>query len=134
MSKVNEIRKNITDKIIKSLEEGTAPWRRPWNSDPNCGLPTNVSSQNGYKGINFVLLSLASLDREYTSKWWGTYKQWNGLGVKVKKRPKDVKEWGLPIVIWKPCKKKSENEEEEKTFLLAEHKLSIWDLKYLFSL
>ena len=30
------------------------------------------------------------MDRGYSSRWWGTFRQWQSLGAQVKKRPDDV--------------------------------------------
>ncbi len=49
----------VTDRIIKLLEAGTIPWKKPWIE---AGLPCNVITKNFYKGINVFLL--ASLDYE----------------------------------------------------------------------
>ena len=42
----------VTDKIIKQLESGVAPWRKPWRTE----LPVNLISQKAYRGLNVFLL------------------------------------------------------------------------------
>jgi antirestriction protein ArdC len=44
----------------------------------------------------------SSLSYGFTSRWWGTMKQWNAEGCTVKGRPETVKagEWGTHIVFW----------------------------------
>jgi hypothetical protein len=37
----------ITDKIIKQLESGVAPWRKPWT----CQTPANLITQKEYRGL-----------------------------------------------------------------------------------
>ena len=111
----DEIRQGIADRLVTAMEDGKIPWRRPWDSDPNSGLPTNISSSKPYQGINSILLNLAALDREYRPKWWGTYKQWAVLGGQVRKRPKDADQWGIPIIVWKRVTRtKVDDDGEEK--------------------
>ena len=75
-----QIREDITAKIIESLEQGVKPWRRPWSISPNSGRPTNFLSHKLYQGINPPLLELHSLRFNLRSKWWATYRQWADLG------------------------------------------------------
>jgi len=98
-----EIRTAITKKINDALKEGKRPWVRPWRSDPNCGLPRNIVSKKKYRGINPLLLELASEFYGFRSQWWATYRQWEALDGQVKKRPADVSsgQWGTHIVYWK---------------------------------
>src|SRR5208283_3220754 len=79
----------VTDKIIKLLEQGVIPWRRPWIA---AGLPRNLMSKKTYRGINLFLLSAA----KYASPYWLTFKQANQLGGSVRKG-----EHGEVIVFWK---------------------------------
>jgi antirestriction protein ArdC len=118
MSKQSELRQKITDRIVKSLEKGVPPWRRPWQP---FGLPVNVASGNAYRGINILLLSLRAQELDVSSNVWGTLKQWNDLGCSVKKRPADVPpgEWGSMIVYYQQVEKvvvDDDGEEEEVTF------------------
>ena len=91
----------ITDRIIKCLESGTAPWRRPWGG--RFRFPRNLISGKEYRGINVFLLSAAN----YESPYWVTYKQAQSLGGSVRKGEKS-----LPIVFWSTFEK--DNGEGEK--------------------
>jgi antirestriction protein ArdC len=123
MSAQAEIRERVTQEIVTALEQGTLPWRKPWADLANSGFPTNVASRKLYKGINPLLLQVAAQSRGFTSKFWGTYNQWQALGCQVKKRPADVKQgaWGTKVILWKPInttKKNAQGEEEKTTFPL----------------
>lgn len=87
----------ITDKIISVLEEGTAPWVKPWAS---CGSPRNVITGREYSGINTVLLAMTP----YISSLWLTFKQATDVGANVRKG-----EHGTRIVLFKPFKVKDVN-------------------------
>src|SRR6266436_9051455 len=51
----------ITEKIIKQLESGAAPWRKPWT----CQTPANLVTQKEYRGLN--IFTLASQDSRHDS-------------------------------------------------------------------
>lgn len=78
----------ITDRIIEALEQGVVPWRQPWKG---CA-PSNLVTQKEYRGINTIILSIAS----FSSPYFATIKQINQLGGAVKKGEK-----GWPVVFWK---------------------------------
>lgn len=111
----SEIRQNITNQIIEALEKGTAPWRRPWSSDPCYGSPTNAASGKAYSGVNPLILQLAAQKHQFTSKYWATFNQWRDLGFQVTKRPDHVKPgaWGTTIVFCKPCSKPSAEDADD---------------------
>lgn len=87
MSKTPEqIRKEITDKIIEAINKGTPPWRQPWAIHPNTGSPRNFQSKRRYNGVNALLLWLDAQIKGYDAQQWGTVASWKGhLGVHVKK-------------------------------------------------
>ena len=93
-----DIAQVITDRIIAELENGAAPWVKPWKDVKNRkhnGQPWNPASGTIYRGINWTFLSL--MGSAYTSNAWLTYKQADSLGGNVKTGEK-----GTPIVFWKP--------------------------------
>jgi antirestriction protein ArdC len=96
------IREDITNKIVKSLEAGTSPWRKPWMT----GLPVNLTSKKAYRGINVLLLSLHQHHFKHEKAVYATFNQWRDAGCMVKKRPEDVDFWGCNIVYFSPIKGK----------------------------
>lgn len=108
MSKQTEIREQITLRIVSALKAGTVPWRQPWSGLMNTGHPANIVSKRTYTGVNTLLLHLVRLERGYSSRWWGTFRQWQELGFRIKARPASVRsgEWGTKIVFCKPMSKK----------------------------
>jgi antirestriction protein ArdC len=77
----------ITDKIIKQLESGVAPWRKPWTCQP----PANLFTQKEYRGLN--VFTLAS--QGYPSRFWLTFNQTSKLGGKIRKGEKSS-----PVIFW----------------------------------
>jgi antirestriction protein ArdC len=78
----------VTEQVIKQLESGVAPWRKPWRTLP----PANLISKKPYRGINVFLLAFAG----YGSQYWLTFNQAKQLGGNIRKG-----EHGTKIVFWK---------------------------------
>lgn len=90
----------VTDNIVKLLEQGDVPpWRKEWSGDP-ISLPHNGVTGHRYKGINIWNLMLTAWSKEYTSNQWATYKQWKDAGGQVRKGEKST-----VAVFFKPLEK-----------------------------
>ncbi|MGC2853832.1 ArdC-like ssDNA-binding domain-containing protein [Novispirillum sp. DQ9] len=95
---------DITDGIIKALETGTPPWRRPW--DPAVGAPLapmNAATNRRYRGINTLLLGMSPNGFMDGDPRWCTYQQAQERGWQVRKGEK-----GTGIVFFKPCPSRSD--------------------------
>ncbi len=77
----------VTEKIIKQLESGVAPWRKPWT----CQTPANLITQKEYRGLN--VFTLAS--QGFPSRFWLTFNQSTKLGGKIRKCEKSS-----PVIFW----------------------------------
>lgn len=125
MSSNNEIRTEITQTIVETIEAGgLPPWRKSWSSSPTFGFPQNALTGNRYSGANVILCLISAMRFGFDSRYFATYKQWQQLGGQVKKRPSDVPagQWGTKLVFAKPIKKKRTdtdgNDVEDKFFIL----------------
>lgn len=126
----NEIRERITTRIVEALTSGKLPpWRKPWTNLSNTGHAANVVSKRSYSGVNPLILELVALERGYQSRWWGTFRQWQSLGFRIKPRPADVQRgsYGAKIVFCKPITKnvakgngEDAEEREARFFILRE--------------
>jgi antirestriction protein ArdC len=105
MPKAHQIREAITQRIADALKNNVAVWSRPWSADPNCGAPTNIISKNTYRGINPLLLQLTSSEKGFVSRYWGTYRQWLGLGGQVRRGEK-----GTSVVFYTVIEKETEDD------------------------
>ena len=92
----------VTEKIIREIEKGEIPWRKPWLSGG--ALPRNFVSKKAYRGINIWLLCLEGRLNPY----FVTFKQCQDLGGKVKKGEK-----GTLVVFWKWIEKSEQKENGE---------------------
>lgn len=124
MATQNEIRQQITNRIIAALEQDILPWRRPWSVSKNTGRPANVVSKRNYTGINPLLLELDAMKKGFHSRYWATFNQWRQLGCSVMKRPDHVESghWGTSVVLFRPFEKKTTDpktgEEKDGKFFL----------------
>ena len=80
----------VTSRIIERLEAGVIPWRKCWTSGPAKSLTTGKE----YRGINSVLLGM----REYSSRYWVTFRQTQKLGGHVKKGEKATPDFA-PLLV-----------------------------------
>lgn len=98
----------VTDAIIRKLEEGTVPWHQPWNATD--GLPRSISTGKAYRGINPFWLSITAMEKGYRSPFWGTFKAIQTVGGKVRKG-----ERATPVVFWKMVRVKLSAQEAAET-------------------
>src|SRR5579885_1063554 len=89
-----DFRKEVTDSIIRMLEEGVAPWQKPWDS---AGLrtPFNPNSGKPYRGGNALHLLAVGMKNGYSDPRWMTYRQAAENGWQVRKGEK-----GTQIEFW----------------------------------
>lgn len=85
-------RQEVTDSIISLLEQGVAPWQKPWEG---VGIPMNPTTDKPYRGGNAVHLIATALQRGYDDPRWMTYKQASESNWQVKKGEK-----GTRIEFW----------------------------------
>ena len=97
MSQQQQIRNDISNRVLDALKEGVPPWRSKYNR----GVPTNPQTGRKFTGINPLILDAVADRRRYRSKFWGTYHQWQTLDLQVAKRPPEFQgDFGIPIVNW----------------------------------
>jgi antirestriction protein ArdC len=94
MSTQSNVHETITSQIIEAMKTAK-DFQLPWNA-PGLGLPINSYTRNSYNGINILSLWAASMNKQFSSNRWATYKQWQCMGAQVRKGQK-----GSPIVIYK---------------------------------
>lgn len=113
-----DIAQIITDRIISELENGVAPWVKPWAASkgtPTRGIPYNPISKTVYRGVNRFWLSMMGSPSQH----WLTFKQAQTAGGSVRKGEK-----GTPIVFWQindRTKTNDAGEEVLSTSVLLKH-------------
>ena len=86
---MSTVYQEVTDSIIKQLENGATPWIKPWTTDSTADK--NFITQAPYRGVNRLMLGLSSMINGYTTPVWATFKQWNNLGCRVRLHEKGTK-------------------------------------------
>ncbi|HET6143862.1 MAG TPA: zincin-like metallopeptidase domain-containing protein [Candidatus Acidoferrales bacterium] len=105
----------VTEQIIKQLEAGVVPWRKPWRAEPPC----NLVSGKQYRGINPFLLA----SQGYGSRYWLTFNQASKLGGHIRKGEKSS-----IVTFWNIGKEKTIQDAEgdshkSKPFLLRYYRV-----------
>lgn len=77
----NKVYAIVTENIIKMLDAGVVPWRKPWKSRGG-SLPRNAWGRP-YRGINVFILATQAAFKGYRSSFWLTMKQVNERGGRV---------------------------------------------------
>jgi antirestriction protein ArdC len=83
-----DVQAQVTNSIIKAIEAGTAPWRKPWTGGESGGAFPLRSTGERYRGINILLLWCAAEENGFSSAHWFTYKQAADIGGQVRKGQK----------------------------------------------
>lgn len=100
----------ITDRIIKQLEKGVVPWRRPWT---NFSV-VNWLSQKPYRGINTLILEPGE---------YATFKQISDAGGKIEKGEKSQ-----IVVFWKWIVKEDKDDSKKKVKIPFLKYYSVFDI------
>jgi len=96
-SSKRDLRQEITDQIIRALEQGTAPWQKPWQAGA-LELPFNPATGKSYRGGNVIQLMIEASGRGYEDPRWLTYRQAheNGWQVRTGEKGTHVEFWQFP--------------------------------------
>lgn len=90
MTAKQSIHDRVTATILKQIEDSPGdpvmPWHRPAGSALH--IPRNATTDNAYRGINILMLWIASDMNRYPTGLWASYKQWAGIGAQVRKGEK----------------------------------------------
>lgn len=115
---VSNVYEAVTASIISQLEQGTAPWVKPWKGGGVADLPYNAATGRRYNGVNVLLLWGTTLEKGYGHAAWLTYLQAKALGGQVRKG-----EHATAIVFARSTAKKDATGEEEKYRFLRFHSI-----------
>ena len=102
-----EYAQEVAAKIIEQLEQGTAPWQKPWKPG-ELSLPYNAVSGKEYRGINSMWLSMQG----HADPRWMTYNQAGEAGAQVRHGSK-----GTKIIYWKFREERKATDDNGKPIL-----------------
>lgn len=123
-----DYRQEITNDLIRLLEEGTAPWQQPWESGEAGRMPFNTTTGKPYRGGNVLALMIAGMRKGYTDPRWCTYKQAAEKGWQVRKGEK-----ASQIEFWeaRPGANTEDAEDEEKRSRLVHRVYSVFNAQQI---
>ena len=107
-----EIHRMVADQVIKAMETSGTNWVKSWTT-PTGQLPTSMSTNKQYNGINLLILGMERAANGYGSHHWATYKQWSKMDAQVKKGEKST-----TVIFYKPMKIQDKATGEDKTIPL----------------
>ena len=99
--------------IVDMMKKHGDDWTKCWIG---AGIPTNIKTKKAYRGGNFCNLGYITMQNKWQCNEWGTFKQWNDLGCKIKKGSK-----GSHVYYWELREKKLAwlNESEKAKYLVT---------------
>lgn len=101
-----DLYQEVTESIIKLMEEGKGAmldWKKDLTSR---GLPKNFKTRQNYNGVNVLLLWNAARANGYRTNYWLTFNQAKEIGGHVRKDEK-----GVLCIFFKHIEKKNDSEE-----------------------
>jgi antirestriction protein ArdC len=105
----SDVFKAITTKIVAALESGAREYVMPWHGGIlSPAFPVNAATDKPYHGVNIVALWVDATFKRYISGYWASYKQWQTLGVQVRKG-----ERGSVIVFYKRLDQPESDDQRE---------------------
>lgn len=112
--KTAELYRSVTDRIVRELEQGAAPWIKPWKSTTTAGgvMPVNAVTGRAYSGINVPILWGEQHGRGYLTARWLTFRQALEKGAAVRKGEK-----GTHVVFTKRITVGEDNDERQIAML-----------------
>ncbi len=102
----------VSQRIVSELEQGAAPWVKPWSATPGQNVPQNAVTNRPYSGCNVVLLWLAR-SRGWATPRFLTFKQAIEAGGNVRKG-----EHGTKVFFVKQLQIKDSTSEDSGTRLV----------------
>jgi putative DNA primase/helicase len=79
----------VAQKLIEQLEQGTAPWVKPWTAGTRF-MPYNPITAKDYRGMNAVVLLMTAQACGYGDARWMTYRQAASEGGQVRRGEKST--------------------------------------------
>ena len=102
---------NTVKEIIEEINEGTPRWRQPWSKRQVRPIPTNISTNKPYTGVNCFYLWAKS-----ATNCFATFNQWRKMGAFVRKGEKGFKII-IPKINYKNKEKKEQDKEDKDTWI-----------------
>ena len=121
-----DVYSRITAEIVAAVEAGAGAWKMPWHHDGAAiTRPTNISGRR-YRGVNVVALWVAAQSAGYGTGVWGTFRQFQAIGARVRKG-----ERATTVVFWKQapsrCQEDQSDDKDARKPLLFARAFSVFN-------
>lgn len=112
---------SVTNKILAELEQGTAPWVKPWRATAGHNVPCNADSNRPYSGVNVILIWVAMQSNpNWTTPRFLTFKQCQALGGMVRKGEHGTQIYFVKKLLVKDKNKPVDTDETRAVTMLRE--------------
>jgi antirestriction protein ArdC len=85
LTKVNY--QEITNQLIKIMEDGVIPMGSRWTNERNKRMPFNIATGKSYRGMNIIHLWVNEMVNNYTSNGWMTINQMRTINMEEEGKP-----------------------------------------------
>jgi antirestriction protein ArdC len=100
-AKAEDVRTALVASMIEAIQSDPLHWSKSWTCTCTAdGLPFNGATGKRYRGGNVFWFMVAAIQQGYTSSAWGTVRQWNEVGCRVRKG-----QHGTLGLFWKQWKR-----------------------------
>lgn len=82
---MRDLYREVSDRVLAELQQGSAPWIKPWSATAGQNVPHNAVTGRPYTGSNVILLWITATKNGYAAPAWLTYKQAQEAGGNVRK-------------------------------------------------
>ena len=123
MATAQQTLEQFKNDVVDSMKKNNGRWEKMFGENINA---FNSVTNNRYRGINQLILSFTSENKEYKNNIWASYKQWQSVGAQVNKGAK-----GTGIIFYKPSvhvSKKTGNPVPTGTILDDKVKTKSWSV------
>ena len=110
-----DLYKEVTARILSQLQNGTAPWIKPWSATPGANHPCNAATNRPYSGCNIVLLWIAMQSNAWHLPRFLTYRQAQEVGGNVRKGETGTKVYFVKQLIVKDKNAAADNDNATRT-------------------
>ena len=99
-----ELANQVTARLVSQIETNPdGSWSMPWHRAPHVLDVRNAATDKPYRGVNVIALASTSIEHDYPTSIYATYRQWSTLGGQVRRGEKATQ-----VILWVTPKNKDQ--------------------------
>jgi antirestriction protein ArdC len=120
----------LVARVIEKLEQGVAPWVRPWVAAGGNDMPHNMVTGRAYNGMNVLQLWMVAQTEGYPTNEWATFNQIKGMNeavkdaeaplIHVRKGEHGTPVWFMQSNVYKKTNKTTGEDESHRGFTVKQ--------------